>query len=165
LSPEPNQIRLHGKISCGYIPINPNRAEGITMTRVLNKLISIALLTSFALSLSWKNLYAAPGEVIISHASMSTTSIPLWVTQRQNFFAKYGVKTKVVWVRGNPAQIATLVSGDTQIAYGGAPTAIAAAVGGVVERVLGQEDAHLVHRYTASTQRSPSFARIWRLAI
>lgn len=75
-------------------------------------------------------LAAAPGEVIISHASMSTTSIPLWVTQRQNFFGKYGIKSKVVWVRGNPAQIATLVSGDTQIAYGGAPTAIAATLGG-----------------------------------
>lgn len=73
---------------------------------------------------------AAPSEVIISHASMSTTSIPLWVTQRRNFFAKYGVNSKVVWVRGNPAQIATLVSGDTQIAYGGAPTAIAATLGG-----------------------------------
>jgi ABC-type nitrate/sulfonate/bicarbonate transport system substrate-binding protein len=73
---------------------------------------------------------AAPSEVIISHASMSTTSIPLWVTQRQNFFGKYGIKSKVVWVRGNPAQIATLVSGDTQIAYGGAPTAIAATLGG-----------------------------------
>src|SRR6185312_12482279 len=73
---------------------------------------------------------AASGEVIITHASMSTSSIPLWVAARQNFFSKYGVKAKTVWVRGNPAQIATLVSGDTQIAYGGAPTAMAAAVGG-----------------------------------
>ena len=30
----------------------------------------------------------------------------------------------MVWVRGNPAQIATLVCGDTQIAYGGATTAL-----------------------------------------
>lgn len=79
----------------------------------------------------------APGEVIISHASMSTSAIPLWVTQRQNFFAKYGVRTKLVWVRGNPAQIATLVSGDTQIAYGGAPTAISAAVGGRDMKLIG----------------------------
>ena len=74
--------------------------------------------------------FAAPGEVVITHASMSTTAIPLWVTQRQGFFSKYGVKAQVVWVRGNPAQIATLASGDTQIAYGGATTALAAAVGG-----------------------------------
>lgn len=80
---------------------------------------------------------AAPGEVIISHASMSTSSIPLWVTQRQNFFAKYGVRSKLVWVRGNPAQIATLVSGDTQIAYGGAPTAMQAAVGGRDMKLIG----------------------------
>src|SRR5215216_1269962 len=56
---------------------------------------------------------AASGEVIISHASMSTSSIPLWVTQRQNFFGKYGIKSKVVWVRGNPAQIASLVSRES----------------------------------------------------
>src|SRR5215510_619227 len=39
---------------------------------------------------------AVPGEVIITHASMSTSAIPLWVAQRQNFFGKYGVKSKVV---------------------------------------------------------------------
>jgi NitT/TauT family transport system substrate-binding protein len=75
-------------------------------------------------------LFAAPAEVIITHGSMSTTAIPLWIAQRQNFFGKYGIKSKVVWVRGNPAQIATLASGNTQIAYGGATTALAAAVGG-----------------------------------
>jgi len=39
---------------------------------------------------------AAPGEVIITHASMSTSSIPLWIAARQNFFSKYGVKAKTV---------------------------------------------------------------------
>lgn len=90
----------------------------------------LPLLIITALLASAANLAAAPGEVVISHASMSTSSIPLWVTQRRNFFGKYGVNAKVVWVRGNPAQIATLVSGDTQIAYGGAPTAISATLGG-----------------------------------
>ncbi len=90
----------------------------------------LALLILMVLTVLSSTLAAAPSEVIISHASMSTTSIPLWVTQRRNFFGKYGVNSKVVWVRGNPAQIATLVSGDTQIAYGGAPTAIAATLGG-----------------------------------
>ncbi len=96
------------------------------------------------------DLSAAPGEAIISHASMSTSSIPLWVTQRRNFFSKYGVNSKVVWVRGNPAQIATLVSGDTQIAYGGATTALAAAVGGrdmkIVASLSSRESLDLVAR-------------------
>ena len=95
--------------------------------RLLSRL---ALLIITVILESNNNLGAAPSEAIISHASMSTSSIPLWVTQRRNFFGKYGVNSKVVWVRGNPAQIATLVSGDTQIAYGGATTALAAAVGG-----------------------------------
>ena len=82
------------------------------------------------------DLFAASGEVIITHASMSTTAIPLWIAQRQNFFGKYGIKSKVVWVRNNPAQIATLSSGDTQIAYGGATTALAAAVGGKELKIL-----------------------------
>ena len=93
---------------------------------------------------------AASGEIIITHASMSTSTIPLWVAQRQNFFAKYGVNAKSVWVRGNPAQIATLVSGDTQIAYGGAPTAMAAAVGGrdmkIIASLSSRENLDLVAR-------------------
>ena len=96
------------------------------------------------------DLLAAPGEVIITHASMSTSAIPLWVAQRQNFFGKYGVKSKVVWVRGNPAQIATLASGDTQIAYGGATTALAAAVGGkelqMIASLSSRENLDLVAR-------------------
>jgi ABC-type nitrate/sulfonate/bicarbonate transport system substrate-binding protein len=93
---------------------------------------------------------AATGEVVITHSSMSTSSIPLWVAQRQNFFARYGVKSKVVWVRGNPAQIATLASGDTQIAYGGAPTALAAAVGGrdikIIASLSSRENLDLIAR-------------------
>ena len=101
------------------------------------------------------------GEVIITHASMSTSSIPLWVAQRQNFFGKYGVNAKSVWVRGNPAQIATLVSGDTQIAYGGAPTAIAAAVGGrdmkIIASLSSRENLDLVAR--PGIQQRQRFAR------
>ena len=81
---------------------------------------------------------------------MSTSSIPLWVAQRQNFLANMASNPKVVWVRGNPAQIATLVSGDTQIAYGGATTAMAAAVGGrdmkIVASLSSRENLDLVAR-------------------
>ena len=96
------------------------------------------------------NLLAASSEVIITHASMSTTAIPLWVAQRLDLFGKYGVKSKVVWVRSNPAQIATLASGDTQIAYGGATTALAAAVGGkelkIIASLSSRENLDLVAR-------------------
>jgi ABC-type nitrate/sulfonate/bicarbonate transport system substrate-binding protein len=116
----------------------------------------VLLIISFAIA-QHDSFAAAPGEVIISHASMSTTSIPLWVTQRQNFFGKYGIKSKVVWVRGNPAQIATLVSGDTQIAYGGAPTAIAATLGGrdmkIIASLSSRESLDIVARPTIKTAK------------
>jgi ABC-type nitrate/sulfonate/bicarbonate transport system substrate-binding protein len=110
----------------------------------------LAVLLSVMVFATKTDLLAAPGEVIITHASMSTSAIPLWVAQRQNFFGKYGIKSKVVWVRGNPAQIATLASGDTQIAYGGATTALAAAVGGkelqMVASLSSRENLDLVAR-------------------
>ena len=119
------------------------------MKRTVEKAL-VSLLLSLLVFATKPDLLAATGEVIITHASMSTSAIPLWVAQRQNFFGKYGVKTKVVWVRGNPAQIATLASGDTQIAYGGATTALAAAVGGkelqMVASLSSRENLDLVAR-------------------
>ena len=105
------------------------------MKRAVEKAL-VSLLFSVLVFATKPELLAAPGEVIITNASMSTTAIPLWVAQRQNFFGKYGVKSKSVWVRSNPTQIATLASGDTQIAYGGATTALAAAVGGKELKIL-----------------------------
>ena len=119
------------------------------MKRAVEKAL-LGLLLSVVVFVTKTDLLAAPGEVIITHASMSTSAIPLWVAQRQNFFGKYGIKSKVVWVRGNPAQIATLASGDTQIAYGGATTALAAAVGGkelqMVASLSSRENLDLVAR-------------------
>jgi ABC-type nitrate/sulfonate/bicarbonate transport system substrate-binding protein len=119
------------------------------MKRAVEKTL-VSLLLSVLVFATKTDLLAAPGEVIITHASMSTSAIPLWVAQRQNFFGKYGIKSKVVWVRGNPAQIATLASGDTQIAYGGATTALAAAVGGkelqMVASLSSRENLDLVAR-------------------
>ena len=119
------------------------------MKRAVEKAF-VSLLLSILVFATKADLLAAPAEVIITHASMSTSAIPLWVAQRQNFFGKYGIKSKVVWVRGNPAQIATLASGDTQIAYGGATTALAAAVGGkelqMVASLSSRENLDLVAR-------------------
>jgi NitT/TauT family transport system substrate-binding protein len=112
---------------------------------ILNKLTIITVLL-----LSRAIVFSAGNEVVISHASMSTSSIPLWVAQRQGFFSKYGVKSQLVWVRGNPAQLATLASGDTQIAYGGAPTAMAAAIGGrdikIIASLSSRENLDLIAR-------------------
>src|SRR5262245_43466692 len=121
----------------------------VIVKRAVEKMLVSLLLSALVLAIKTDSP-AVPGEVIITHASMSTSAIPLWVAQRQNFFGKYGVKSKVVWVRGNPAQIVTLASGDTQIAYGGATTALAAAVGSkelqMVASLSSRENLDLVAR-------------------
>jgi ABC-type nitrate/sulfonate/bicarbonate transport system substrate-binding protein len=130
------RIAVHSFLEAGF------------MTLRAKALVTISCL--FGLVASAGHSATATREIIITHASMSTSSIPLWVAQRQNFFGKYGVRAKTVWVRGNPAQIATLVSGDTQIAYGGATTALAAAVGGrdmkIIASLSSRENLDLVAR-------------------
>ena len=80
------------------------------MTLRARDIITITVSFLFVLAVaSMGHSAPAAGEIIITHASMSTSSIPLWVAQRQNFFGKYGVKAKTVWVRGNPAQIASAI--------------------------------------------------------
>jgi ABC-type nitrate/sulfonate/bicarbonate transport system substrate-binding protein len=81
------------------------------MKRAVAKTL-VSLLLSVLVFATKTDLLAAPGEVIITHASMSTTAIPLWVAQRQNFFGKYGVKSKSVWVRSNPTP-------DRHVSFGG----------------------------------------------
>ena len=114
------------------------------------KSIRLTALAFFSLSIFAADVCAAPGEVVMTHGSMSTTSIPLWLTEDQGLFAKHGTKVKVVWVRGNSMQIATLATGETQIAYGGATTALAAAAGGselkIVASFTSRESLDLVAR-------------------
>jgi hypothetical protein len=68
----------------------------VIVKRAVEKMLVSLLLSALVLATKSDSL-AASGEVIITHASMSTSAIPLWVAQRQNFFGKYGVKSKVVW--------------------------------------------------------------------
>ena len=50
---------------------------------------------------------AAPGEVDYHPRQHEHLVDPALGRPAAKFFGKYGVKSKAVWVRGNPAQIAT----------------------------------------------------------
>jgi hypothetical protein len=66
------------------------------MIRALKAFVGFMLFAIVTGALA-ENARAASGEVVITHARMSTSGIPLWVTQRQNFFNKYGVKAPAPW--------------------------------------------------------------------
>lgn len=60
---------------------------------------------------------AAKPKVVIAHAAMNFRVAPLWVAQDQGFFAKYGIDSEVIYMRGGPTLLAGMLSGDIQIGW------------------------------------------------
>jgi NitT/TauT family transport system substrate-binding protein len=78
----------------------------------------------------------AATKAIIAYAQVGVRVTPLWITEEQGFFNKYGIEAEVVLTRGAPTSIAALVSGEVQIVYGGGPTVLSAVAGGTELKVL-----------------------------
>jgi len=55
--------------------------------------------------------------VVIAHAVMNFRVAPLWVAQDQGFFAKYGIDSEIIYMRGGPTLLSGMVSGDIQIGW------------------------------------------------
>ena len=58
---------------------------------------------------------AAPTKLVIGYASVSPRVLPLWTAQEQGFFAKYGIESEPVLVRGGTTLVTGLAAGDVQI--------------------------------------------------
>lgn len=77
-----------------------------------------ALLLFLLAPLSWNaSGFAAggPAKLTIGYASASPRVIPLWTAQDQGFFAKYGIESEPVLVRGGTTLVTGLAAGDVQI--------------------------------------------------
>lgn len=61
---------------------------------------------------------SAPTKVVGSYSAMNARVAPLWIAQDQGYFKKYGTDIDAVFIRTGPLQVASLVSGDTDIGYG-----------------------------------------------
>ena len=79
---------------------------------------------------------AAP-EVVIGYANISARVSPLWIAQEKGFFAKYGVAVQPVYMPGSPVMIASLSTGQIQLANSGGTAALGAAAGGLDLKVIG----------------------------
>ena len=69
--------------------------------------------------ISWADVRAAAAKpkVVIAHAAMNFRVAPLWVAQDQGFFAKYGIDSEIIYMRGGPTLLSGMVSGDIQIGW------------------------------------------------
>ena len=62
---------------------------------------------------------SAPAKLIIAHAANNPRVAPLWITDEQGFFTKYGIKAEVIFIRNSALAIAALYSKSIDISQAG----------------------------------------------
>ena len=86
------------------------------MTKLL--IVVLALLAQLRIACEAYSA-AAPTKLIIAHAANNPRVAPLWVTDEQGFFAKYGIKAEVIFIRNSALSIAALYSRSIDISQAG----------------------------------------------
>ena len=81
--------------------------------------IPATLLVLYFSLIGWTDVRAAAAKpkVVIAHAAMNFRVAPLWVAQDQGFFAKYGIDSEIIYMRGGPTLFSGMLSGDIQIGW------------------------------------------------
>jgi NitT/TauT family transport system substrate-binding protein len=84
----------------------------------MRKILATLVCLYFSL-ISWTDVRAAAtkAKVVIAHAAMNFRVAPLWVAQDQGFFAKYGIDSEIIYMRGGPTLFSGMLSGDIQIGW------------------------------------------------
>ena len=62
---------------------------------------------------------AAPAKLIIAHAANNPRVAPLWVTDEQGLFAKYGIKAEVIFIRNSALSLSALYGKSIDISQAG----------------------------------------------
>jgi ABC-type nitrate/sulfonate/bicarbonate transport system substrate-binding protein len=60
---------------------------------------------------------SAPVRVKIGTASITASTLTLWIAQEQGMFNKQGIEAQTILIRGGPTMLASLVAGDTHVAF------------------------------------------------
>jgi ABC-type nitrate/sulfonate/bicarbonate transport system substrate-binding protein len=79
---------------------------------------------------------AAPLRVKIGTASISSSTLSLWIAQEQGIFNKHGVEAQAILVRGGPMLVSSLVAGDIDFAFTTGVSILGAATQGVAVKML-----------------------------
>jgi NitT/TauT family transport system substrate-binding protein len=97
-------------------------------------------LITFAAVLAWAHgaLIAATPTISINlgSASVSSSSLTLWVAAERGIFAKHGVAAQVILIRGGPTLIASLLTSEIQVAFTSGVSVLGAAAQGADVRML-----------------------------
>jgi NitT/TauT family transport system substrate-binding protein len=78
----------------------------------------------------------APGKIAVGYATISNSSLALWLAQDEKIFAKNGIEADLVFMPGSPTLIAAINSGALAVGFTGGTAILAAAAGGADFKVL-----------------------------
>ena len=89
-------------------------------------------------------------KITIGHAAISPRIIPLVMAQEQGLFARHGIESSLVLIKGAPTLVASLISGDIDLGYTGGPAVLGAASQGATFKILASVSNRLTHTLIAS---------------
>jgi NitT/TauT family transport system substrate-binding protein len=115
------------------------------LIRVLSALTAVTILSCVQLA-----DVSAQTKITIGVAAMSPRTIPLIIAQEQGLFAKHGLESRIVLIRGAPTLVASMISGDIEVGYTGGPAVIGAAAQGIYLRILSSISSRLTHTLIAN---------------
>src|SRR5246127_2447184 len=82
------------------------------------------------------NAAQAPTKVVVGYATISASTLGLWLAQDEKIFAKNGIDADLVFMPGSPTLVAAINSGAIAVGFTGGTAILAAAAGGADFRVL-----------------------------
>jgi NitT/TauT family transport system substrate-binding protein len=109
----------------------------------------ISLVVSAATAFQNSQLLAQT-KITVGVAAMSPRTIPLLIAQEQGLFAKQGIETRIVLIKGAPTLVASLISGDIEVGYTGGTAVLGAASQGLYLKILSSISSKLTHTLVAS---------------
>jgi ABC-type nitrate/sulfonate/bicarbonate transport system substrate-binding protein len=79
---------------------------------------------------------AQPVRVKIGTASFSSSTLSLWIAQEQGIFPKHGIEAQTILIRGGPTLVASLMTGDIDVAFTSGVSVLGAAAQGIDVKML-----------------------------
>ena len=104
--------------------------------------------------------------MVVGYASMSSVATTLWVAQERGFFAKNGIDVQTIFIPGSPTLIATINTGDVQMAYTGGTATLGAAVGGLDMKILAAFSNHVQNDFVVRPEiKTPADVKGKRIGV
>ena len=92
----------------------------------------------------------AQTKITVGYAAISPRTVPLIIAQEQGLFAKNGIESRLVLIKGAPTLVASLISGDIEVGYTGGTAVVGAAAQGLYLKILASVSSKLTHTLVAS---------------